>query len=664
MRLLIILLFVFSFAYSKKDFSYGFITSSGKQISQRDLHEIQEGFDIIEHVKLLAKDGRVDDAYDQIRAFKVQNKLKVLQSDIMLAYAEIALKKKSRRFAGIAATELEEAINTGVIQDGDLAKAYMLMVELKIRTNKVKDAKYFAQTIVQNYLDPITAAYGRIYLSKVYKHTKEYSKAIKILYRVLTQTTDLEIATIVADELFDVYILNGEQDKAYGLISKVLNRNIEHYANDSYLALEKVNKLIKADMPEFAVEILQELLKRTTKEESIEDFKYKLANTYMLMYDRTNYYLFKAKELYKDIINDFGDGMYAQKAKMYLDEILMREGQLSTTVVASKYKDSESMQQKVLVQELLDNKKAKKYEYILRSKKVYRAVSDTIAKRFGYESINAIFDEVNIALIKEYLAQNRCGDLNDALKTSRRETLVSLIKDEKTKIGFFECLIEVPYERAYHLIKETFHKSRDAELYLYLERMAYTLGLIDEAVDYSAKVDMVNDKDILAKEFLYRFLILSAKKDGVSLQKFFFYALRNPQFITANKDKPMIIDFYYQFYLYLLSIEENKKAEEILLALYDKQKELKAPVYSPFVQLELAKIEKDDNNLGKAIDYLDETLSTKRRVKPNDLAQIYYELITLNELTGNEIKKDEYVLRCKELEGTKDSLYKDMCDKM
>lgn len=42
-------------------------------------------------------------------------------------------------------------------------------------------------------------------------------------------------------------------------------------------------------MPEYAAEILIELLNTTTKEEQIEDYKYKLANTYMRMYDKTNY---------------------------------------------------------------------------------------------------------------------------------------------------------------------------------------------------------------------------------------------------------------------------------------------------------------------------------------------------------------------------------------
>jgi hypothetical protein len=126
--------------------------------------------------------------------------------------------------------------------------------------------------------------------------------------------------------------------------------------------------------------LLKELLKKTTKEDVIEDFKFKLANTYMLMYDRTNYYLEKAKELYKDIINDYPQGIYAKDAKIYIDEILMRQGFLSPPVVAAKYQDSESMQQKALLQELINDKNDKKYELIFRAEKVYNKISNEIVK--------------------------------------------------------------------------------------------------------------------------------------------------------------------------------------------------------------------------------------------------------------------------------------------
>jgi len=664
LRIFILLFILLNTLYAKKDFYYSFINSSGAQISEKRKQTISDGFDIIENAKLLARDGKIDEAYSLIKDYKEKNKINVLSSDLIILYSELSLKKESKRFSLEASKLLENAINTSSLNQFDLAKAYMLLVELKLKINKTKDAKYFAQIIINNFEDEITKTYGKIQLAKVYKYQRAYDRSIKILYSILAKTNDKLIATIVADELFDVYIDNKDFEKANNLISNVLKSNIEYYANDSYLANQKITKLIKSDMPEHAVEILKELLNKTSKEESIEDFKYKLANTYMLMYDRTNFYLEKAKELYKDIINDYAQGAYAKRSKMFIDEILMRQGRVKPSVIAAKYKSSEAMQQKALLQELINDKEDKKYKLIMRSKKVYNKISNTIAKRFGYKSIESIFDEVNIEMIKNFLNTGKCFELNKALKTSRNETLEKLIEDETIKYKFFECLIEVPYERGYLQVKDTFNTSRDPNIYLYLERMAYSLGLSDEALDYSAKVEMVDNQDVLAKEFLYRYQILKSKGDGLSLDKFFSYANRNINFIELNKNNPIIVDFYYDYYLYLLKKDDTNKAKEILNKLYLKQKELKANIYSPFVEMELSKISKDTNQLQESINYLLEGKDNTRRLKPNDEVKIYYDILKLYEALGNKIKQDEYIIKCKDVKDTNESLYKKMCDEM
>jgi len=214
------------------------------------------------------------------------------------------------------------------------------------------------------------------------------------------------------------------------------------------------------------------------------------------------------------------------------------------------------------------------------------------------------------------------------------------------------------------LMKDAFNRSRDAQIYLYLEQMAYKLGLLDEAMGFSAKVEMVDNRDVLAKEFLYRFLILNAKNEPIAMKRFYSYAQNNKDFIKANENNPMIIDFYYQYYLYLLEQDKKEEAYEILTDLYNKQKDIKARVYSPFVEQELAKYEKNKNNTQKALDYLLEGLDTNRKIRPNDLVKSYYEVIKAYETLGNNQKKEEYVKKCKEVEGTQDSLYKKMCDKM
>ncbi|RXK11897.1 hypothetical protein CP965_12000 [Halarcobacter mediterraneus] len=664
MRVVYLILLIVTFSYAKKDFYYGFVDSSGEQISQQRIQAIDDGFETIKNARDFSKEGRLDEAYEQINALKEQNKIPILYSDIIILYSEIAIKKKSKRLILEASKELEKAINDSRIHESDLARAYMILVELKLNINKSDEAKYFANIIINNFDNEVVNAYGKIYLAKVYKYKKNYDQSIKILYEVLTKTTDLLVATLVADELFDVYVLNEQKEKAYELISQVLKKNMDYYASDSFLALEKVNRLLKAQMPEFAVQILHELLNRTDKPAALEDFKYKLAEIYMKMYDGTDKYLTKARELYKDIINDYPSGIYSEKSKMYIDEILMRQGVLEPAAVAAKYADSESMQQKVLVQELLNHKKQKKYDLILKSKRIYKKISDSIAQRFGYESIEKIFDEVAISMIKQYLNTGKCFLLNEALQDARNETFQKLVEDKETKDKFFECLIDVPFEKAYVLLKDTFNTSRNANIYLYLERMAISLQNYTDAKSFSAKIDMVDDKEILAKEFLYRFLILNHNGDSITMDKFFNYAQTNQEFIKFNEDKPMIIDFYYYYYLYLIKKDYREQANEILNRLYEKQKENNAHIYSPFVELELAKIAQTNNQNEKALSLLLDSLEYSRKIRPNALAQVYYEIAVLYEQFNNNIKKDEFVNKCKAIENTENSLYKKMCDEM
>jgi len=693
-------------AYAKKDFYYGFIDSNGNQISHRLKQDIIDGYVVIENVREMIKDGNINSAYSLIKTFKEQNKLIVLESEIILLYSELLLKKRSKRFILEASKLLEDSINSSLIHEEDLPKAYMLLVDLNLESNKVTDARFFAENIVNNFNDPITKAYGKIYLAKTYSRTRSYTKAINILYEILAKTNDILIATIVADELFDVYIKNNNKEKAYELINKVLEKNIDYYADNSYLAMQKINKLMSADMPEFAVKILLELINkvleknidyyadnsylamqkinklmsadmpefavkillelinRTKKPQIIEEFKYRLANIYMGMFEGSNYFLFKAKELYKDIINDYPSGDYSNKSKVFLDEILMRERKLEPEVVASKYKNSSSMKQKVLMQELLNEMQNENYTQILKSKKIYRKISHSIAKRFGYESVNEVFDITHVLLVEQYLNEGQCILLNKALQDVSRKTLLGLIQNKETSQKFFDCLIEVPFEKGYLMTKDAFYNSRDADVYYNLERMAYSLDLIDEAFRFSLKLDMVNDKDVLSKEFLSRFLVYSAKNDLIEMDRFFKYTLNNEKFIIDNENDPKIIDLYYQYYLYLLKKDRGIKAQEILNKLNEKQIEFKAKIYSPFVELELIKIDKENKNFEGAINTLEEFLKSTRRIKQDDLAHVYYELSKLYSQNENETKYDEVVSKCKAIQTSSENFYKKMCDEL
>jgi tetratricopeptide (TPR) repeat protein len=672
MKKIFVLLLSITFFYAKEDFYYSFVTPDLNQISQSQKREILNANAALETIKTYLKEGQLNIAYKQIMAFRNTNKVELLNSEAILLHSEILYKMETKVKAIEATSLLEKAIHDSRIGKEDLLEAYKLLVLLKIRVNKANEAQYYANAILHGFDDPSSKVYGKIAQAQIHIKRRDYRKAIKLLKKELIETNNLEVATIVADELYDAYILNDEHEKAYDLVDKVLGKNIDYYANDSYKALTKVRKLLDNGMEKFAITIIKRLLEKASVTDSIDNFKFILANTYMKLAGFEPEYMPQAKTIYEDLLAVREGNPYFKRSKMYLDEIIMREGKFDPQMIASKYSGSESMQQKAMMQELLNAIEDQKYEQIIRMKKIYDGINKRIVNRFGFKSMDDIYSMVNFKLIEYYLSARQCTELNKVMKGVSNDALMLLIEDQKATENLFACMQEEPKLSTYTIAKSVFSRSRNAEVYYNLEKVALMLKKYNDAESFSQKLDMLGESDILSKEFLYRFLIYGEKKSSFAMEKFFKYARNNREFISKNENNPLIIDFYYQYYLYLLKQKEESEAISILLKLYDKQNEMKARVYSPFVEIELAKYEKLDDNYDKALEYLQKGLNIKRnidgltidrKIKKEDLAQIYYEMAKIYEHLGKQNKYKTMIKKCKNLKDV-DSYYKKMCDRL
>ncbi len=239
MKNLILCIFILTVAvFAKDDFYYGFIDSNSQQISEDEKNAIQRGYDSLENIRNLANEGGVVEAIGKLDAFKQTNNLEILRSDMILLEGELLLKTRNNIDYAKGEKLLEEAISRSYIDEDNLAQGYMLLIELKLGLNKTDDAKYYIDTIKNSFDSELTQAYAGIYLAKYYVHKKDYTKAITTLYTILARTKNLEVATLVADELFDIYILNNQRDAAKKLAGQVLNSNLDYYANDSKIATQ------------------------------------------------------------------------------------------------------------------------------------------------------------------------------------------------------------------------------------------------------------------------------------------------------------------------------------------------------------------------------------------------------------------------------------------
>jgi len=658
--------------YGKKDFYYNFINPDLTQISQEHKRKIVGASDKLKEIRRYIKEGQLNIAFKNIIMFRNSNKITMLDSSAILLQSEILYKLNTVTKATEANKLLEDAINNSEISQDDLLEAYRLLVLIKIKINKTEEAEYYAKAIENSFDDPLSKVYGKVALSQIYAKRRDYRKAIQILRQELIDTTSLEVATIIADELYDAYILNHQKKEAYDLVKKVLKRNIDYYANDSYKALKKVNKLVDADMSEFAIEILQKLIQNSIHKDSIENFKFKLADVYMKIAGFHKEYLPKAKAIYEELIQKKHNNPYRKRAKMYLDEIIMREGKFEPAMMASKYSNSETMQYKAMMQELINSMEDGKFEQVIRMKKVYQGIFPSIVKRFGYDSIDQIYNMVNSKMIKYYLQTNQCKQLNIVIKDIPDDVLLLLVKEKQTISKLFNCMIEVPNKRTYKIAKNVYGKAENNRIYFYLERVALILKNYNDAKMFSQKLDMFSDAKVLSDEFLYRFLIYLNGNSSQALQNYFAYARANPEFIVDNQNNPLIIDFYYHYYLYLLKEKEETEALSILEKLYKKQNEMNARVYSPFVEIELAKYAKLDDNYDKALQYLKYGLNIKRakdgksldrKILGKDLTHIYYEIAKIYEFQGKKNRYKDAVKKCQRVKNI-DNFYKKMCDKM
>ena len=186
-------------------------------------------------------------------------------------------------------------------------------------------------------------------------------------------------------------------------------------------------------------------------------------------------------------------------------------------------------------------------------------------------------------------------------------------------------------------------------IYFNLEKIALLLNLNKEAYNLSLFIDKAKSKQLKSDEFLYRFIIYSNQNNSYSMDKFFSYAQSHKEYIKNNQNDPRIIDFYYQYYLYLIKNHKDKKASIVLKNLYNKQNEMDAHIYSPFVEMQLSLNVKLDDDYTKSIEYLDDALNNTRKISGDNLAEIYYNMAKIYKLINKQMLYKHTIKKCKNL---------------
>ena len=662
MRTIFICLILISFLNAQtKEFYYSFIGSEGKQIPEKTQKQIIETLQDIDSVRELYYEGYPKEAFEKIEEIKNSNKLSILKSEILLLYAELTLKFHTKKLLFDVTNELEQAVNEGFINQEDLLQAYLLLVELKLSINKIDEAKYYSETLINIFEGEKAKIRGKISLSKIYRYQKNYSASIKVLYEALALTNDRNEASNIANELFDVYLLEGRKEEAKDVMTQILFLTPSFYSNDFLLANKKVDTLLKLNINNLAISILKDLILQSKKADLSSKSKFKLANIYMNLYKGEKEYLMNAKILYKNIMDNYPNSELFNDSKMYYDEIRMRQKEITPSKVSEDYIEDEDMQNKAVLQELLNNYTDLKYEDIVKLRKIYEKIPRKTLNRFNIENTEFYIDNSFYELIKYYIKENDCLKLRALLKDVKQKILENILEEEILKDGLISCIKEEPSKDNYEQLREILKDTKDENIYLVLENIAFGIDNIDDAVYYSSKITGSKNKKLLEEEFLLKYQVLKQKNDSVLFDRFLKNSFTDKDIILNNSNHPMIIDFYYDLYMYFVKNEDEPNAKQTMKDLDMFQNNFKVFIYSPLVEFELSKINKEAKEYNKAIENLLNAIKNTRNIKSSDEVKIYYELVNLYIQTDNKDKKSEYLQKCKEVK-IEDNLYKTMCE--
>lgn len=665
MRVFFIFLLLINFLdANSRDFYYSFIGSQGKQIPESTKEQILSTLDGIDEARELYYEGKPKEAFEKIEEIKNSNKISILKTDILLLYSELVLKFQSKKILNDATNELEKAVNDGTVNQENLLQAYLLLVELKLSINKIDEAKYYSKTLVDIFDTQKAKIRGKISQSKIYRYQKNYQNAEKVLYEALNLTSDRNEASNIANELFDVYLLAGKTEEARSAMEQILNLTPSFYSNDFILANKRADMLFKLGMDDLGIKILKDIILNSKNSDILNKTKYKLANIYLNLYKRGDTTSLNiAKALLKSLVDGNKEDPLYKDSKIYYDEIKMRKREIEPTEISHEYTQDETMQQKAILQEFLNYSDDKKYEDIVRGKDIYKKIPKSIQKRFDINNLENMIDIAYLELIKDYIAKKECEKLRILLKDTKRDIFVQILNDELLKNGLIACIQEKPDEQTYEQLKDILKETKDENIYFVLESIAFGIGKIDDAVYYSSKISNSKNIELLKDEFFTKYQVLKEKNDFVLFDRFLKENLKNNSVVEANLENPMIIDFYYDLYMYLKKIKDEESANKTLEDLNNFQNSFKVFVYSPVVELELAKIAKDSKNYEFAVKNLKDALLHTRNIKKEDEVRIYYELANLyQELKDNE-NRFEFLQKCKDIE-LDDNLYKTMCESM
>lgn len=569
-------------------------------ISKKPL-KIEEGRDV--PVYLAIKNNIENEMYEQA-LFEIDDAIKSFPNSI---FSKEFLFFKAKALYNLPHLEKEEEII-------DIAKAWIkkypsdeavpeMLLMLATSYNKLGLAdesnyyfeRIFTEHVGQKYEKVAKIAFGDIQLQK-----GNHQKAMDLYNQALSETDDLDVASLAATKIAQRYLDTGDIKNATTFYTKVFNANLNFLLKDKTKAYELAKTLAEKGSYELAYKIALALRDRVDKQEIVYDSIFKDAAYWLeLSGDKKGAY-----RMYKDYLTTFiNGGEHEQFVRERLDRLFfdIDEDNLSQKIdklnsLMSEYPNSD-IYQKALLYKVKLYANNKNYSAVLGLKDEILALDEKNSS-FSIEAKEVLIDSAK-KLAQDALQKDDCK-IALALRLEYNLTL-DMLFDKK----LFSCAKRLSsYELAKEIAKKYINQKDLKERLFWLYEIAKVYFLAKEyALAKEASNDAFNLANSLKEERFYDILyeLAFSQKELNEFEALIDSAKKVEMLLPKNSKN-------IELYKGIVDIALKRK-DDLVVTQYAKkalelQKDLKINLYSPKLDLIYAEALIRLNTLELAIEAL------------------------------------------------------------
>jgi hypothetical protein len=624
----------FPITFVKKELPFvGGLDLKGNPITLGDVEDVSEYMKIKNH-------------YEQ----KQYNRALALIDEVIEEYPDTMFMSELILYQIRTLHELEEYEN--VI---DVAKIFMRLyssddhmaeVLLKVSHSYSKiglfiDADYFYDRLFNEHKNTDYVYKGLIYKGEQLQSSGDNTKAIKFYTQALYNTANLEIASMAAYRLAQVYLEKADKKGAKKNIDIILKGNPDYFYRHITPSVSMMRAMTDFQDYDTAANIAAAILLEMTPghdiyEDTLKSYAYFLADA-----DRND----EAVLALNRYLEEFKYGTYSDEIQEKKDSLFFEKGDENSSVKLAQYNQlieqyrGDSIANQALYKKAKLYLEDKEFKNVLELRFELRALNQD-----EFNDIEFIVNSAATAIMQKALNERKCMKV----VTLSNEYNVTLTREFDS--GLFECSRSSGNFSFAKEIAQPYLKDSDMLTRLiWLDRYArvdFETGNYLDAIKASKEV-LTLSKTLNQKKFtsIIRILFDSYQRQNSEEKMIETAKILENNFGVVFED----IERYTQ----LLTLGVRRKDNTIIINNASKvvmlQEKSKTHTQSPYIEFTLAKAYHDNNNITKAIEilhYLDaQSLKPKKRSRKSYLLGSYYQKNKENnkakEAYEDSIREDE-----------------------